>query len=144
MLVWLKTSEGDYTVAERRDDTYYYLIGLENSHTLGDLKAFGFEVIKPVETPKAASSNQYQEATGQKPIEPNPETDNKLHSLQEWNDLGRWIKKGQKARDFRNNIALFHFEQTREAPAKEKDTGPLFGKRNTGRLKDDFDDDIPF
>lgn len=64
-----------------------------------------------------------------------------LKTLQQWNAEGRWIIKGEKAREFRNNVAVFSLEQTRPASERKKPAAKPAPSR--GKF-DDLEDDIPF
>lgn len=63
-----------------------------------------------------------------------------LKTLSQWNAEGRWIKKGERAKAFQKGVAVFAFEQTREAQPRKS------FKENTGSKGkyDDYEDDIPF
>jgi len=154
MLVWLKHCDGDWTVAEKLSDeqkelheiysdtAFFYLIGHENPFEVNELTAMGYDVASPATPPLQLDERDKKVATSTVPQGFDKVDMTLLRSLQEWNKLGRWIKKGSKAQDFKGSIALFSYAQTREAPPSSPIDFKALAKSKPP--VDDLEDDIPF
>lgn len=114
-------------------DTFNVTVEISDEYETGTALAAFIQELELMKEKKKAEADKVTDLTF--------ETDGVLRSLSHWNRLGRWIKRGEKARDFEDKIALFHFEQTRAEVLKT--SNPPASQTPSGRF-DDMEDDIPF